>query len=267
MPLGRIETVLSKVPLISRVTARLDAVRDESAALRASLAPAQSNFDHKAAQYYEITFAERWLRENGDWVWDAVNRAQSGERYLQELILAEFFAKDRTVWEQFSHSLDGKAVLDIGTGPVPAHACWPYAGRKFVIDPLASEYDRLCKAMFGRSWFDGMRLYSVDAEHWVPDLRGAIDGAIVCRNCLDHCREPYLILSNIAAYAAPGCALMFWTDLFHLDGHDHGHTDITRDRDGIRRMVENLGFEIVREVPDSPARGTIQFGCFALKRR
>ena len=225
-----------------------------------------TKFDHEAAQDYEITFAERWLRENGANIWQAIDALDPNERRTSPGNLREFFDDDQTMWQAFAKGAAGKATMDIGTGPVPAPVLWPWFGEKYAIDPLSSEYDRLCKWIFGRSWFEGIDARNAEAETLQPDLVDKIDGLIFCRNCLDHCREPYIILANISAYAAPGCALMLWSDIYHLDGHDHGHTDITTDRPGFRRVIEAMGFEILREVPLVEDRGTIQFGCFAIKR-
>jgi hypothetical protein len=224
------------------------------------------DFDHARAQEYEMEHTLRWVRENADWVWPLVDEASAGKRDVHDILLNEFFGGNRENWEVFAKHLDGRALLDIGSGPVPMPALWQWPKKRVVIDPLADGYHAAVMKMFGRSWWDGISRHSSAAETFHKDLDGQIDGAIVCRNCLDHCAEPYLILSNIASYAAPGCALLLWSDLYHIEGHDDGHTDITRDQAGFRRLVENLGFEIVRETPEQEGRGTIQFGCFAVKK-
>jgi hypothetical protein len=223
-------------------------------------------FDHTKAQEYELRHAEQWVRENADWIWPLFDKARAGAREAHEIVLQEFFAGDRSLWDQFANSLDGKALLDVGSGPVPIPSLWPWPARRYVIDPLAAEYDRVIRQLSGRSWFEGITLFAEAAEHNVADLNGKIDGAVYCRNCLDHCAEPYLVLSNLASYAAPGSALLLWTDLLHHDGPDEGHSNITADRNGFRRLVENLGFAIVREVPEAAGRATDNFGCFAVKR-
>ena len=224
------------------------------------------DFDHTRAQQYEMEHTLRWVQENSEWVWPLIDEASEGKRDVHDVLLKEFFNGDPNEWETFSKHLEGRTLLDIGSGPVPAPALWQWAGRRIVIDPLADGYDTAVKKMFGRSWWDGISRHATAAEVFHQELQGQVDGAIICRNCLDHCAEPYLILSNIASYAAPGCALLLWSDLYHIDGHDHGHTDITRDRPGFRRLIENLGFEVIRETPHQEGRGTIQFGCFAVRK-
>jgi len=44
---------------------------------------------------------------------------------------------------------------------------------------------------------------------------------------IDHCEDPLKILHNIPEYAAPGCYLYFWCDIWHLTGLDEGHHNIT----------------------------------------
>jgi hypothetical protein len=178
-----------------------------------------------------------------------IERAKAGAREVHSVTLHEFFAGDPRLWEDFAASLEAKALLDVGGGPIPTPALWRWPAPRRVLDPLANDYKRLADAI-DPTWFEGIELHQGTAETFLPDLEGAIDGAIVCRNCLDHCAEPYLVLSNIASYAAPACALLLWSDLFHLHGHDEGHADTTRDKAGFRRLVRNLGFDIAREVPE-----------------
>src|SRR5207302_10245020 len=193
-------------------------------------------------------------------VWPLVEKANSGIWQVHEIVLNEFFAGDRLVWDQFVHSVRGRVILDVGSGPVPIPALWPSGSQNHVIDPLAEAYDAGLRKHFGRSWFDGMVLHSVNAECNLAELNGKIDGAIVCRNCLDHCAEPYLVLANLASYAASGCHLLLWTDLHHPGGRDQGHRNITADVEGFRRLVENLGFYIQRETPESSDRKAVSFG-------
>jgi hypothetical protein len=228
------------------------------------------DFDHAVAQRYEFRHNDLWLREHHESVWDLIQGARQGREdatgELNQLFLREFFAGELQRWTKFADFIAGRTVLDIGGGPLPVMAFWPWAGRRIALDPLASEYSRSAADVTGRSWFDDFTVIAQPAEQFIPSLLGVVDGAIVCRNALDHTSEPYLILSNMASYAAPGCRLMLWTDLHHLGARDSGHSDITQDRDGFRRLIENIGFDIETETPAHDDRATIEFGCVAIKR-
>jgi hypothetical protein len=109
--------------------------------------------------------------------------------------------------------------------------------------------------------------YSVAAETRVATIVGKIDGLIVCRNCLDHCDDPLVVLQNIAEYATPRCWLFLWTDIWHLHGPDEGHQNITRSQSVMRALLDGLGFEIIQEgrVIGKSAE-CVEFGCIARKR-
>src|SRR5581483_3568069 len=100
-------------------------------------------------------------------------------------------------------------------------------------------------------------------ETFQEALAGRIDGAILCRNMLDHTPRWAFVLGNIAAYAAVGCKLLLWTDLDHLGTADEGHYDITNDSASFKRLVEALGFRVIRE--HSAERAELNWGCFAEK--
>jgi hypothetical protein len=59
MPVGRVETALSKLPVVARVIERLDAARAENAALHLT----HQLFENDRAEY-----SDRWLRENQAWI-------------------------------------------------------------------------------------------------------------------------------------------------------------------------------------------------------
>jgi hypothetical protein len=59
MPVGRVETALSKLPVVARVIERLDAARAENAALHHT----HQLFENDRAEY-----SDRWLRENQAWI-------------------------------------------------------------------------------------------------------------------------------------------------------------------------------------------------------
>lgn len=236
---------------------------------RRAITPVRA-FDHAVAQRYELRHNDLWLRQHDAALWELIEQAKAGERgpvgEMNELALTEFFAGDLGRWTEFAEAIAGRTVMDIGGGPLPFMAFWPWAGNRIALDPLADEYSRTANDVTGRSWFDEFTVIAKPAEQFISELAGAVDGAIICRNALDHTSEPYLILSNIASYAATGCRLLFWTDLHHEGGRDQGHSDITKDRDGFRRLIENLQFEIEAEVRPRDRHDAIEFGCLATKR-
>jgi Putative glycosyltransferase (DUF6716) len=59
MPLGRVETALSKLPVVARVVKRLDEARTENAAL---------HLTHKLFENDRAEYSDRWLRENQAWI-------------------------------------------------------------------------------------------------------------------------------------------------------------------------------------------------------
>jgi hypothetical protein len=113
-----------------------------------------------------------------------------------------------------------------------------------------------------------VRTYALPGEETVPELVGAVDGCIVCRNALDHTDDPLMVLNNIADYAAPGCYFLFWTDLWHLAGLDEGHRNITKSIAVMDRLMDGLGFELLKRgaTVRSEAEGYIEYGRLARKR-
>ena len=73
-----------------------------------------------------------------------------------------------------------------------------------------------------------------------------MDGSLICRNCLDHCEDPFAVLFNISEYAAPGCYLLLWSDIWHLAGTDPGHHNLTKTEAMMDKIISGLGFEILR---------------------
>jgi hypothetical protein len=81
---------------------------------------------------------------------------------------------------------------------------------------------------------------------------------------LDHTPKWPFVLSNMSAYAASGCQLLFWTDIDHRGTADDGHFDICSEASSLRRLLEQLGFAIQREFKDVN-RHELNWGCVAVK--
>lgn len=89
-----------------------------------------------------------------------------------------------------------------------------------------------------------MILEACGGDEYLPHYNNAIDGAIFCRNMLDHTPNWPFVLSNISTYAQSGCYLLLWTDISHHGVADKGHFEITEDADAFVRLVETLGFQV-----------------------
>lgn len=185
--------------------------------------------------------------------------------YSNELILKEFFGGSSTEWDKFVSEIKGRNCLEIGPCVASPLACWDVAAERHIIEPLLNPIVKWQQENLGFSLFDGLQHHAVSAEELISDLVGKIDGAIYCRNCIDHSPDWPFILSNISHYAATGCHLLLWNDIDHRGTADDGHYDITKDTNAFKRLIQALGFEIVREYQDR-ARLELNWGCFAIKR-
>jgi hypothetical protein len=230
---------------------------------------AETGWAHTSAQQYEHAHNLGWLKENlpayRAWLTSLTEDDRSPDA-IKDFAFLQFFRNDPAHWRAYVDHLVGKTILEVGPGPMPLIAGMRWAARRICIDPLLSTYDRDCKQL-GDGWspFDGIELIDSKIESFIPSL--AIDGAIWCRNVLDHLEYPGIALSNLASYARPGCMLFFWTDVLHPEGGDAGHHDIAPDLGSIARLVTNLGFSIVREAPAHvPGWEDRAWGCVAVKR-
>jgi hypothetical protein len=140
--------------------------------------------------------------------------------------------------------------------------------RRIVIDPLVDKYRAYQLRRFGKTfWTADIETHAVPAEQMVEPLRGAVDGCIVSRNALDHMADPLAALEAIGAYAAPGCYLLLWCDIWHADGGDVGHRNITRSTHALDKMLDGLGFEILQNGASfARSDGNIDYGRLARKR-
>jgi hypothetical protein len=80
-------------------------------------------------------------------------------------------------------------------------------------------------------------------------------------------KDPLAALEAIGAYAVPGCYLLLWSDIWHLDGGDVGHRNITKSASVLDRMLDGLGFDIFQngaELRNSDQ--CIEYGRLARKR-
>lgn len=227
-------------------------------------------FDHRRAQEYELRHSERFYRGNFENLYAEIEAAKANEERWPgrgELEVNGFYGGSQQTWRELAAHVEGKTCLEIGPGPCGALVAWWWVKRRIFIDPLIEEYKRISLEHFKRTWYtDDLELYAQPAEDSIPELVGAIDGAIICRNTLDHCADPMRVLENIGAYAKPGCYLLLWTDLWHLHGSGEGHRNITKDKEGFEKSIRELGFEILYSFDGVRQDGsTIEYGCRARK--
>lgn len=182
--------------------------------------------------------------------------------YRDPLMLQEFFGGNPPEFDEFLSHIEGRVCLDIGPCTMSQIAGWDVAKERIAIEPLLEPIVLWQETNLGKSAYDGFRNYAKPAEVLVAELVLAIDGAIVCRNMLDHTPSWPFVLANISSYAVPGCKLLLWTDLDHRGTDDEGHYNITSDVSAFRRLVEQLGFNVIREYT-AVQRHELNWGCLA----
>jgi hypothetical protein len=223
-------------------------------------------FDHRVAQRYELEHARVWIREHHQRMTDAVAQAKrSGGHWVNAD--SQWFAGDEIAWAAWVEHVKGRSVLEIGSGPYGQISPCSWMTKRTVIDPLAESYRSIQMSMNGETFFpDEIEVISAPAETQIAHLVGKVDGAIFCRNALDHCEDPFSVLGNISAYAAPGCELFLWTDIWHLNGPDAGHRNITKSETFMDTAISALGFKLVRRLKNiRPPNECLEYGCVARK--
>lgn len=137
--------------------------------------------------------------------------------------------------------------MDIGPCVFSPLAVWDMCSKRIAIEPLGTPISEWQRAQLGSSTFDDLILEPCGADVFLPNYENAIDGAIFCRNMLDHTPHWPFVLGNISRYAKAGSSLLLWCDIFHYGLADEGHFEITEDETAFRRLIESLGFEIEYE--------------------
>lgn len=224
-------------------------------------------FNHRSAQQYEILSARGTMRRAFAEVYSAWERERA-KGGLWQGADDQWFLGDAALWTTFVAHVKDRTNLEIGSGPVGYLAPCYWMKRRVVIDPLIDKYRAYQVKRFGKTFWTGdIETHAVPAEKTVEELRGAIDGCIVSRNALDHMDDPLAALETIAEYAASGCYLLLWTDIWHVDGGDVGHRNITRSANVLDKMLDGLGFDIVQKGASiHESGGYIEYGRLARKR-
>jgi hypothetical protein len=207
-----------------------------------------SKFDHELAQRFEWRNNRQEINSTFKKLYEAVaaDRAAGGIWHKAE---DQFFCGDETLFNSFVEHIRDRKCLEIGSGPYGFLAPASWIKDRVIIEPLADKYRQAQLNLIGKTFLtDDIQFYTTPAEVIIDDLVGNVDGAIICRNALDHCDDPLAIIGNMAKYAAPGCYLLLWTDLWHLQGiDDDGHHNITRSVDVMDALLGGLGFEILKQ--------------------
>ena len=219
------------------------------------------------SQNYELEHAVIFMKQQT--FIDLLNDMVAGNQkisngYVSDLLLREFFSSSLEEWKNFMRFIEGKRCMDIGPCVFSPLSGWDIASEKYIIEPLYEKVNEWQLLNFGHSAFENMIIYGQRAEVLIPELVGYIDGAIYCRNVIDHSPSWPFILSNISLYAAVGCKLLFWSDLDHKGTADDGHYDITSDIKSFKRLIIQFGFKIIREYQDEQRFGS-NWGCFGEK--
>ena len=191
--------------------------------------------------------------------------AKNSKELTSELFMKDFFNNESSRWLEFADWIEGKVCLELGPNVAGTLCTWWWSGKRIVIEPLIERIKDYQKDNFNHTIYtDDIVCHALPAEVLIPDLVGAVDGVVVCRNCIDHSPEWIFILNNIATYTAHGAFLLFWSDLFHNE-RESGHYNLTRDVEGFKRLLSNLGFDFLHEFSYED-RNTLNFGCLARKR-
>jgi hypothetical protein len=224
-------------------------------------------FNHRSAQQYEMLSAQGSMGRDFPRLYAAWERERSAGGLWQSAD-DQWFLGNADLWTAFIEHVRDRTNLEIGAGPFGYLAPCYWMKRRIVIDPLVDKYRAYQMNHFGKTfWIADIETHAVLAERVVEPLRGAIDGCIISRNALDHMEDPLATLDAIAEYAAPGCYLLLWSDIWHLDGGDVGHRNITRSANVLDKMLDGLGFDIVQNgAIIGGSDGDIEYGRLARKR-
>jgi hypothetical protein len=234
----------------------------------------RKKFKHTDAQAFEFNFGVNWMRKGQfeksyEYLEQAKQQGPGSSAVYERITSNPPFFSDKSEFDDFCREMEEKTCLEIGASTEGWLSIMPWIKRRVVIDPLVLRYRDVQLKEWGKTIYtDDMKLYGQVAEITIPELVDKIDGAIICRNTLDHTTDPWKILENISAYAAEGCAFLFWADIWHFELANAGHRSIMRDPIAFENKIKEFGFDIIRRLPRNSDRSenTIDYGCVAVKR-
>lgn len=225
------------------------------------------NFDFEKAQNYEIGSAKRDMLRDFESVYKQWEKCKS-EKGLWQDSHNQWFDGDEKEWQRFIKRIKKRKCLEIGSGPFGFLSPCYWLLDRVIIDPLVNEYRGFQLENFGKTLFtEDITLYNNKAEDLISELINQVDGCVVCRNALDHCKDPLVVLDNISKYAKRGCYFLLWTDIWHIKAIDEGHRNISQSTEDIDNFLMNRDFAIIkygRKIRNP--ENHIEYGRILLKR-
>jgi hypothetical protein len=244
-----------------------NALRVPKFIIRRGLRSIAGGFNHSLAQWYERASARGTARRAFSDVFNAVeaNKVHGG---LWISPNDQWLCGDEALFTRFVEHVRPRTSMEIGSGPFGYLAQCYWMKRRVVIDPSVDEYRSYQMKRFGKTlWTPDIETYAAPAEQTIKSLVGQVDGCIVSRNALDHMDDPIAALQAMSEYAVSGCYLLLWTDIWHFDGGDVGHRNITRSRSAFEALLNGLGFDVLKHcAPLREPREFVEYGCIAIKR-
>lgn len=224
-------------------------------------------FGHRLAQLYEFASSWRTMRSSFaknymDWE----NARANGSLWHNGQ--DQWFRGDEALWAAFVSHVRDRTCMEIGSGPYGYLALAHWIKTRIVIDPLVDRYRAEQLRLLGKTFFTPeIETHAIPAERPIPHLVGQVDGAVVCRNALDHCDDPLEVINVMSRYAGSGCYLLLWTDIWHIGGAPIGHRNITRSIDAMDSLLNGLGFELLKHgaIVREPGQ-VVEYGRLARKR-
>ena len=134
-----------------------------------------------------------------------------------------------------------RSVIEIGAGPYPLVAAATKGWKRCVaVDPIARGYveEDLLPAVASSVVYVAARGESIPLSSASADL-------IVIENCLDHVKDPAMVVREMTRLLAPGGHLWIFVDLSNHVDHMHPHA---MNEDKVRRFLQtDGGFTVVRD--------------------
>lgn len=200
MPVGKLEALLSRVPVLSRFNDRRNGEERDAAGLTRFIA-ANPDADSLRRQLelwrggidYELTFWERFHRTKGaEWPVEYQRRLQPDREimpFVVEGVVAADIAKTK--------------ILDVGAGPVSKLGPVLQGQRLPIVavDPLAPFYDEITRR-YGVDW--PIKTRQGFAEDLSAQFAPNSFDAVYCSNALDHCIDPLRAVEEMMIVARVG---------------------------------------------------------------